>query len=66
MHLQKDAPYFHYLWDFAPKFCFRNTPWEKRQVGNFVKNTLDIFHFQTSEAKSSPNLVSQGVGLERN
>jgi hypothetical protein len=30
--------------------------------GNFVaKNTLDIiFHGQTSEAKSSPNLVSQG------
>jgi hypothetical protein len=36
-------------------------PWEKRQVGNFVKNTLDIFHVQTSEAKSSPNLVSLGV-----
>jgi hypothetical protein len=38
-------------------------PWEKRQVGNFVaKNTLDIFHVQTSEAKGSPNLVSQGRG----
>jgi hypothetical protein len=30
-------------------------PWEKNQVGNFVaKNTSDIFHVQTSEAKSSP------------
>jgi hypothetical protein len=31
-------------------------PWEKRQVGNFVaENALDIFHVQTSEAKSCPN-----------
>jgi hypothetical protein len=35
-------------------------PWEKRHVGNFVaNNTLDIFYVQTSEAKSSPSLVSQ-------
>jgi hypothetical protein len=27
-----------------------------------AKNTLDIFHVQTSEAKSPPNLVSQGEG----
>jgi hypothetical protein len=28
-------------------------PWEKHQVGNFVaKNTLDIFHVQTSHKKT--------------
>jgi peroxiredoxin family protein len=32
-------------------------------VGNFVaKNTFDIFHVQTREAKSSPNF-SQGEGV---